>query len=392
MRTKITFFPVDNGDMTLIQLADPDRTSLLIDIKIRNAADNDNEDTFDVATALRNKLKTDPQGRPYVDGFLLTHPDLDHCSGLRKHFWLGSVDDYEDDKLPLGERRIIIKELWFSPIVFRRKSAQEALVEDAQAFNDEAKRRINLHKRGAGGQIGDALRIFGEGDNGETDGLEAVLFPRGSQFTGVAHRAHQFIKGKLLGPFGTQDTDEDEDMLSKNNSSVIINFELLPNELSQSGFHFLVGGDAEMKVWEKVYDEYASSELEYDLLLAPHHCSWRTLSDMSWSDYGEDAIPSTKALDALSNAKTGATIVASSKHITDEDADPPCIRAKREYDNIIQRCDGLFYCTGEYPSTQSVSPLILEVTSAGLVNASFPATGAEQLTTDKAPRAGKHDR
>jgi hypothetical protein len=40
MTASITFFPVDNGDMTLVQLADPDATAILIDMKIREAADD----------------------------------------------------------------------------------------------------------------------------------------------------------------------------------------------------------------------------------------------------------------------------------------------------------------------------------------------------------------
>ena len=45
MVAKITFFPVDNGDMTLVRLADTNTSSLLIDCKIRAAADNSNEST-----------------------------------------------------------------------------------------------------------------------------------------------------------------------------------------------------------------------------------------------------------------------------------------------------------------------------------------------------------
>jgi len=40
MTAKITFFPVDNGDMTLIRLTNAEATSLLIDCKIRAAADD----------------------------------------------------------------------------------------------------------------------------------------------------------------------------------------------------------------------------------------------------------------------------------------------------------------------------------------------------------------
>lgn len=120
MTAKITFFPVDNGDMTLIKLADKKGTSLLIDCKIRTAADDSKDNTPDVGKHLRDRINIDEMNRPYVDAMLLTHPDEDHCLGLRTHFWLGSIDDYPDDFKPQNEKRIIIHELWSSPMVFRQ--------------------------------------------------------------------------------------------------------------------------------------------------------------------------------------------------------------------------------------------------------------------------------
>jgi hypothetical protein len=43
MATKVTFFPVQNGDMTLVRLGDDPETTLLIDCNIRQAADEDDE-------------------------------------------------------------------------------------------------------------------------------------------------------------------------------------------------------------------------------------------------------------------------------------------------------------------------------------------------------------
>ncbi len=72
-----------------------------------------------------------------------SHPDQDHCGGLRKHFWLGRPEDYPDDDVKRSEKRIIIRELWSSPLIFRRRSKSHTLCEDAQAFNTEARRREN---------------------------------------------------------------------------------------------------------------------------------------------------------------------------------------------------------------------------------------------------------
>src|SRR5947208_3294027 len=100
MATSVTFLPVGNGDMTLISLGDSAGTNILVDCNVRAAADDPNDDTRDVAADLRNRLKTDKKGRPFVDVFLSTHPDKDHTTGLKKHFYLGAPADYSDDKKP----------------------------------------------------------------------------------------------------------------------------------------------------------------------------------------------------------------------------------------------------------------------------------------------------
>jgi Cft2 family RNA processing exonuclease len=82
MTPTLSFFPVGNGDMALLRLFDD--TTILIDCNIRKAADDPaDKNTRDVAKDLRARLPRDSKGRPYVDAFLLSHPDKDHCSGVR---------------------------------------------------------------------------------------------------------------------------------------------------------------------------------------------------------------------------------------------------------------------------------------------------------------------
>jgi hypothetical protein len=72
MTASITFFPVSNDDMTLLRL--DNGQTVLIDINIRGAADDEDDDTPDVAQDLKDRLDRDEHGRRYVDGFLLSHP------------------------------------------------------------------------------------------------------------------------------------------------------------------------------------------------------------------------------------------------------------------------------------------------------------------------------
>ena len=92
----------------------------------------------DVAKDLRDRLQRDSDDRPYVDAMLLSHPDLDHCRGLVKHFHFGPLSEYKKPKE--GEDpKIIIREMWSSPMVYRRASTNHTLSEDAKAWKKEAK-------------------------------------------------------------------------------------------------------------------------------------------------------------------------------------------------------------------------------------------------------------
>ena len=64
MATSSTFFPVGNGDMTLICLGDKAGKTILIDCNIRAAADDPNDKTRDVdAERCRGPQRVRPEGR-----------------------------------------------------------------------------------------------------------------------------------------------------------------------------------------------------------------------------------------------------------------------------------------------------------------------------------------
>lgn len=365
----VTFFPVDCGDMTLVQLADDNGTTLMIDINIRADADDPNSDTRDVAKDLRARLKRDAKGRPYVDAFLLSHPDSDHIRGLEKHFHLGPLADYADDKKPDAEKKIVIREIWSSPLVYRRASKNHILGSDAKAFNKEAKRRVqvNIDKNFSGVAEGDRIQVMGEDQNGKTDKLGPILVKVDTAFNRINGASNQFFSATLLAPMLATEGDAEDELLGKNQSSVILNIKIAADQWQPDGCKFLTAGDAEVVIWEKLWSLYKdkTGNLQYDLLQAPHHCSWHSLSHDSWSKMRDKVEVSADARKALSVARSGAFIVASSKSIKDDDKDPPCIRAKTEYEAILGGVGGKFYCTGEYPNEKSPEPLTFTVTSQG---------------------------
>lgn len=373
MSGSITLFPVDNGDMTLIEL--PSGRTILIDTRIRAAADDGSDPTRDVAADLRRRLKRDAQGRLYVDAFLLSHPDEDHCAGLERHFHLGKPDDHSNDK-------IFIREIWSSPLIFRRASTRHALCDDAKAFNREAKRRV-AHYMDSGASVGDGDRILilGRDTNGKTGGLEAILVEVDSAFSRINGVSDPGLSARLLAPLPISDDPDEEDLLSKNNSSVIIQFTLRAGD---EPTFFLTGGDAGVAIWERMWQRHAHrpSWLAYDLLQAPHHCSWRVLSHDSWSELREEAKVSADARDALGQARSGACIVSSSKSVEDDDADPPSHRAKQEYLSILKPVSGDFRCTGEHPSRWRPAPMEFALGDYGLSLKPAAAVGAAGVAAD----------
>lgn len=342
MSAKTTHFKVDNGDMTLIEFESGRR--LLVDIKIRVAADNPDDETPDVGAQLRDRLIRDAQGRLFVDAFLLSHPDQDHISGLQTHFHLGPPSEWNKAK-----DKIIIREMWSSPIVFRRAAKNHILCPDAQAWATEARRRVKLFKNQDFLSDGDRIQILGEDINGKTDDLGAILVKAGTRFSKICGMTDPSFEALLLAPLIGSD-DAEEAVLTKNNSSVIMRLTLAANGNSVAA-RYLLGGDAEVGIWEKIWVKYSPDDLKYHVLLAPHHCSWHSLSWDSWSEKGNSAKVSQDARNALAQTEPGATVLSSSTTIKDDKIDPPCIRAKREYEDIVKP-GGEFRCLADEPGDE----------------------------------------
>jgi len=358
MTAQLHFFPVGNGDMTLIH-TEADK-NLLIDCHIRKAADDSNDDTFDAAAELRGILERDSNGRLHVDAMMLSHPDKDHISGLQEHFHLGHPDDWSE-----RDDKIVIDQMWSSPIVFRRLRNAEKLCDDAKAWRTEAKRRVkNYEEGGDQTKAGEGILILGEDIDGKTDHISDIVIPVGETISQIGDNEAGF-DARLIGPVPDDEVGDDEkEKLSKNNSSVIINFSI-HSDGDDTAVKFLTGGDAEVEVWEQVWVRESNTleTLEYDVLQAPHHCSWRSMSHESWSESSGTAEVSENAFNALSQARPGAVVVASSKPVKDDDSDPPCHGAKETYEGIDNVKE--LICTSEYPSEGAPKRLTLEISSGG---------------------------
>ena len=365
MTATLTFFPVGNGDMSLIETASGNK--ILIDCNIR-----DGDEYPDVLSQLKEKLTRDDEGRLYIDLFIWTHPDEDHCRGIETHFHLAPSGDWSEKA-----DKIFVKGIWASPLVYKRASKNHILCDDAKALNKEVKRRINFYNDQPDDVVdGEHVMILTESEDDKTDDIPDIVITLDEQTRTVNGKNDETFKCRILGPSPKSDLDEEEDNLGKNHSSVIANMELS----SSSGFfatkaNFLFGGDAEVVCWEHLWQRLDSSFLiaytdwlNYDILLAPHHCSWRSLSHDSWSDCkakDEKAEVSKDAHNALSQAKSEAFIISSSKTIVDDDNDPPCIGAKQEYQKITDDVDGKFKCVDDHKSKGNNIPFVINIEDDG---------------------------
>lgn len=352
MAASLTFFPVDNGDMALLKLDNGQH--ILVDINIRAAADDSDDDTYDVAADLKERLPRDDQDRLFVDAFLLSHPDGDHITGLSKHFYLGPPEDFPEDN---DDDLILIREMWSSPIVFRRASAKHKLGDQAKAWKKEARRRVALYREiGSGVSDGDRILLMGKDKDGKTDDIMDIVVEQYELITRINQGEEGQFEGRLLAPMVVEDDDEELiDLLEKNNSSVIIRFSITGDGYKDM-CRFLTGGDAGVSIWERLWnvleEEGNTDWLSYDVMETPHHCSWRTLSHDRWSELGEQVEVCAEARNALSQIRDGAVIVASCKPIKKDDSNPPHERAKREYVSMVDGESDRFICTTEYSANE----------------------------------------
>lgn len=355
----ITFFPVgeNNGGMILIKLNDTKKTTILIDCSI---GDELIADHCDVNQELRDRLPTDSNKRPYVDAFILTHRHDDHVKGFINHFHTGSLDEYDDDE---DEKKIVIKEMWSSHNFWKPSSAKYNLCENAKAFNKEMKRRVDLFKKNETIQSeGDRAIVIGKDPEGRTDNIADIYYDIGDTFTKINNtEISSKLKGFILSPIEQQEGEDDECFTDKNRQSIVMQLTVFQGEYSNN---FMMAADAECLVWETLWKKYKNDteKLKYDVLSAPHHCSWHSLSYDSQSEC-EDPKTCKDAKKSLSQNKDGAFIVSQSKIIKDSDSDPPSQAAKGEYLGIV--CEDHFICTNEHPDEKKPEPIEFNLTSDG---------------------------
>lgn len=359
----IIYFPVGNGDTSLIRLSDD--TNILIDCNITNKSTEDDEEKwYDLKDHLLKILRKDEKEIFHIDLFILTHPDQDHCRGFEDHFYIGDPNKFNDSAE--SNKKIFVDELWFTPRIFLPQK-EDSLCVSAQAFLKEARRRIKVYKENKiqSKLPGNRLQIIGYSDN-KLAGLEDIIIAPGS-LTSHINADHKKDFSLFIHAHFRKDLDSEDS--EKNETSVVFQARFVVDGEDRAGLA-LFGGDAQYEIWQDILYRSDEEDLQWDLFLAPHHCSWTFFSD---ADYKDDPNPRKESLDLLANKRKGAIVIASCKTVKDDDDNPPHYQAAQKYKEIVGEKN--FYVTMEYPSSDQPLPLEFEITKKGPQRKDPPSSG-----------------
>ena len=314
-----------------------------VDIRQMAKSEDGDDPAWPVIDELIEILPT-YRGKPYLSVFALTHPDLDHCQGFE------GLND-----------RVTISELWMSPRTFREFRENDDLCDDAQAFHEEAMRRVQTAIDSGGDPgPGHRIRIIGYDELLQEPDFEG--FPE--EFLTIPGQTITILDGDDLShvfeafvhaPF------KDDSFGDRNDCSLAFQISLYNgNGVGRA----LLMGDLSYPVIRRIFDRSEPATLEWNALLAPHHCS---KSVMYWQDEGEDdeTLKPDMVRDLGNAALDPGYVVSSSEPVpgrNDPGDNPPHAKAKAQYERIVPN---EFICTHEHPNEKSPEPIIFDVSVSG---------------------------
>lgn len=351
-KSKVKFYPVDNGDTVLIKV---DKTTIQIDANIRS-----NDDCYDVMSDLLDELSTDSENRYHLDLFMLTHPDEDHCRGIDTNYYLGDPEKYSDkDK---ENDLVIIDELMVTPMLFT-----DATSTPAKALKKEAERRRKLWDENSSEKTKDGNRLVIIGYDGDKRYENVTSYIPGETIKKVNGKSMTLLEFFVHSPF-KDSLVEGRAEADKNETSIVMQarFKNASTDTEPSAL-YLFGGDADHYIWEEVQNQSSAhgndDKLDFDIFMAPHHCSWTYFNDVPYEE-GKTDEPVESSKNLIKDHKMdGALIIASSKQIKDDDDNPPHYPAKKEYVKLIG--SDKFISLAVEPDAKKPKPVVYEVTSTG---------------------------
>ncbi len=335
------FWPVGCGDSTTVLVEEG--VVLQVDIQHHESAEDEDDPYHPVVDTLVEEVLPVVDDKPYLAVFALTHPDKDHCKGFAELL----------DRCNIGE-------IWFTPRVIREFDTDDGLSNDAEAFCEEANRRIQAYE-GGDVQSGDRIRIIGNDDILDEDDFadipdECKSRPGESTTVLDGNDVGEAFRAFFHAPFG-----DDSELDDRNRNSLAMQI-----TLSGGGGEgkLMLFGDLDYPPLKRIF-EYTDDDDDkaWDVLLAPHHCS---KSAMYFQEDGDDEpVLKQDVLDLIEGAAGDeGWIVSSSTKVppSNESGDnPPHAIAKEHYEEIAPSG---FLCIGD--DENSDEPISFQVDSGGI--------------------------
>ncbi|WP_420451768.1 hypothetical protein [Ilumatobacter sp.] len=343
-----------------------DNIVIQVDLQHHESADDDTEPYHPVIDTLIDDVLPTIDDEPYLAVFALTHPDKDHCKGFAELL-----------------ERCTIGELWFSPRIIREFDTDDGLSDDAQAFCDEAQRRIDEYEDGDV-ETGDRIRIIGNDDILAEDDFTHIPDERKSrpgESTTVLDGVDLdgTFRAFFHAPFG-DDSDTDE----RNRTSLAMQLTLTEGE----GIgRLMLFGDLDYPPLKRIFEYSDDDDKAWDVFLTPHHCA---KSAMYFREADDDEPVLKQDLLNLIEVAGGddGWIVASATKVpsTNKKGDnPPHAIARERYEEIAPTG---FLCTGD--DEDSDEPIAFQVDADGiaLCSSAAPVEASQAAAAIDAARGG----
>jgi len=373
MKHQLIFYPVGNGDSSLLKLNNG--KWLLFDYYHQKQGEDYSSPIIDLKRKLKDELSR--ARRDNLNVVTFTHLDNDHIGGSNEFFEFKFASKYQ------GDERIKINELWVPAAVILEKGLEGI---DDQTIRSEARYRL---EKGIGIKVfskPDKLKDWLKEKGLTVEDRRSCIVDAGETVPGYSI-AEDNIEFFCHAPFIEQIDDEEE---YRNNASLILHATTI---FAGHQSRIFIIGDADWEYLEKLYQitigHNRQERLDWNLYYIPHHCSHNSLS----TEKGEkETIPEADVKKLLEHGQANSYMVASCDPI-DEDKEaherkqPPHIQAKRCYERMLKSINGRrFMVTMEYPNRKNPKPMMFEIDSEGIKL----ETQQKPLrsTDERPPRAG----
>jgi len=358
---RVTFFPVGNGDTTLIEANDKTiltdinyrcerhtdrfRTSIDVNVKIGNAATLGYEEASEPFQWIYYDFALDLQYACYHSSYrsnreyrlsllVLTHPAQNNLTGFDKLFYRGDPVEFED-RPKEDDKLILIEEIWINACFTDPKYETD----ESKPVFQEIKRRLNLQ---------------GSKDS-ELNGNRISILEATSSSSGLVKAFSRNIEAHVLSPVQQEGEASNaisgKDQPDVNDSSLVIRWTV---KVFGGANRIMLGGDATVEAWDRIWQNYKNNadKLNWHILLAPHHCS---IDVMARKNQDSNYEYSENALNALGQVEGDGFVVSSSKEIKHNDDLLPSWEAKKKYLGILKDAEGARFLN---PDTRANAPLL----------------------------------